>query len=163
MLVSAFPKEVTVSKLRKPVWFSAYVDTEEDPGAEFPGDEGAEDVGEEHAGRDDDDAAGRQGAAVGGGAELAHVDGVHGALHTHAEPAEHAARVQHGHVLADGHHGPARDARHYGQQHRACTQQQEPYLILPLLSNTRSHLSFRWRRPAAPRGPPRPPGPRTRG
>ena len=100
---------------------SAYVDPEEDPGAEFPGDEGAEDVGEEHTGRDDDDAAGRQGAAVGGGAELAHVDGVHGALHPHAEPAEHAARVQHGHVLADGHHGPARDARHYGQQHRACT------------------------------------------
>ena len=95
------------------------MDAEEDPGAELPRDEGAEYVGDEDPCGDDDDPGGGEGAPDPRGADLAHVDGVHGTLYPHAQPAQHPARVQHRGVLGDGQHTPASDAGHYGHQHSA--------------------------------------------
>ena len=98
------------------------MDAKEDPGAEFPGNEGAEDVGDEDPGGDDDDPGGGERPPGARGADLAHVHRVHRALYPHAQPAQHPARVQHRGVLGDGQHTPAGDARHHRQQHGAWQQ-----------------------------------------
>ena len=95
------------------------MDTEEDPGAELPRDEGAEDVGGEYPGGDDNDPGGGERPPDPRGADLAHIDRVHSALYPHAQPAQHPARVQHRGILSYGQHTPASDAGHYGEQHSA--------------------------------------------